>query len=331
VTANAVLVTGGSGFVGAATTRALIADAAVSRLRLLIHDNVPPEPAGKRVEHIRGDLADARSLGNLCEGIDTVVHLATHISDDAEKCNAVNATGTEALVATANSAGVKRLIYVSSAAVYGYAVHSGASEDQATVAPATPISRSRARAEEAVINSGGIVLRPLFVYGNGDTKFIPLLMRALSRLPFLVDRGKARLSVVPVDDLATTLTTLVHTEWDAANAGPYHITDGSPITFRDLATALANTLGMTVPRRSIPYPLARLVLRLAGTRALGSRRWSESAAHRLFLVTHDHFYNDSRLSTLIGSHSSSRFESRIGDYSDWYRSFLPSSRKAVAA
>jgi nucleoside-diphosphate-sugar epimerase len=284
-----------------------------------------------RVEHIRGDLADARSLGDLCNGIDTVVHLATHISDDAEKCNAVNVVGTEALVSAANSAGVKRLIYLSSAAVYGYAVHRGAREDQATVAPATPISRSRALAEEAVIESGGIVLRPLFVYGNGDTKFIPLVIRALGRVPFLVDRGNARLSVVPVDDLATTIAALVHAEWDAPSAGPYHITDGNPVTFLDLATALANTLGLAVPRLSIPYPLARLVMRLAGIRALGSQRWSDSAAHRLFLVTHDHFYNDSRLSALIGSHSSSRFESRIGDYADWYRSFQPQSGKAVAA
>jgi len=56
-------------------------------------------------------------------------------------------------------------------------VHRGASEAGTRVAPATPVSRSRVAAEDAVLDAGGMVLRPMFVYGTGDTRFLPALAR----------------------------------------------------------------------------------------------------------------------------------------------------------
>ena len=326
MTVGAVLVTGGSGFVGQATHGALVADPRVSSLRLLVHEKVPTLASEDRVEHVRADLADPNSLERVCDGIDTVLHLASHVSEDPAQCDAINGLGTEALVAAAHAAGVRHLIYLSTAAVYGYAVHRGANETQTTVAPATPISRSRARGEQAILNAGGIVLRPLFVYGHGDTKFIPAVLGALTRLPFLVNRGKAKLSVISVDGLVVALAALVSAEWGAAEAGPYHVTDGHPIAFRDLSRCLIRTFGLNAPRWSLPYPIARTILRFVGSSAVGSTRWSESAAHRLFLVTHDHYYDDTRLSKFVGSYSDSGIEVRIADHADWYRRFLAGDR-----
>lgn len=327
---GAVLVTGSAGFVGRTTVRALAHAGACSTLRLLLHKSTPPLPADRLVEHKFGDLADPASLGNVCDGIDTVLHLAGHVSEDTERCEIVNARGTEALVRMASATGVRRLVYLSTAAVYGYAEHRGANEDEVEVAPATPVSRSRAQAEQAVLQAGGIVLRPLFMYGDGDTKFIPVVLRVLTRLPILIDRGDAKLSVLAVDDLAAVLLALTQIPLSGWVSGAYHIADGHPIAFRDLAASLGHALGFNPPRRSLPYPIARLLLRALGSRVMGSGRWSASTTHRLFLVARDHYYDSSRLWNFVGLKPGRPFVNRIRDYAGWYGRFLPGVQVAAS-
>ncbi len=319
-----ILVTGGAGFVGRATLDALIRLPCWDSLRLLVHERAPSLPPEDVIEHVEADLGEPASLRGVCEGVDVVLHLASHVNDD-ELCWAVNARGTEALVEAARQAGVSRTIYLSTAAVYGYAIHRGADEDGVVVSPATRLSRSRERAEQAVLSAGGTVVRPLFVYGNGDTRFVPVVLRGLQRLPFLVSGGKAKLSVIAVDDLAGALAALVLLDRERQVAGAYHATDGQPISFRDLALNVAQTVDCRVPRWSVPYAVARLLLRAAGSSAVGLKHWSPSAAHRLFLVTHDHYYDSSRLWRAIGMQPGAPFSVRIADFSDWYSRFTPAS------
>ena len=152
--------------------------------------------AGDRIEAVPGDLGQPDTLRGLCEGVDAVMHVATHISGDVASCQRINARGTEALVAEAARAGVRRFLYVSNAAVCGWAIQRGDDEARAAVAPATPVSRSRVAAERAVLNAGGIVLRPLFVYGPGDARFVPAIARAARRLRIRPAGEKPRMSVI---------------------------------------------------------------------------------------------------------------------------------------
>ena len=325
MTAATILLTGSTGFVGQATLDLLARESSWSLVRLMVHQSVPAFGPDRRIEHVTADLADPESLAGICDGIDTLLHLATDVSDDVDRCECVNARGTEALVASASASGVKCLIYLSTAAVYGYAVHRGADERQVMVAPASPVSRSRARAEQVVLRAGGAVVRPLFVYGRGDTRFIPTVLRTVTRLPFLVNRGRAELSVIAVEDLASALANLARMGHDPNTTGPFHATDGCPISFRDLVQHLSHVLHFEPPRRTLPYPVARLVLHAVGSRTVGARRWSESAAHRLFLVSDDHSYDSSRLWSVTRSAPGAAFAARIGEYADWYRQFLPPS------
>lgn len=316
-----ILLTGSTGFVGRTVLRALTATGATADLRLLVH-RAEPEPVAVPAERLRGDLAEPSSLNGMCDGVDTVLHLAGIVSDDPERCDAVNARGTEALVALAYAAGVRRFLYLSNAAVYGYAVHRQATEGDAVVRPATPVSRSRARAERAVLDAGGLVLRPLFVYGTGDTHFVPVVVRALRRAPFLVSGGRARLSLIAVDDLAAAITALVRMPATAWRPGAYHATDGVPIRFRELAEVLAQGFGLHVPARTLPYLAARMLLRARGARLLAARTWTASAAHRLFLVARDHSYDATRLRELTAWAPGAAFPARLPEYLPWYREYL---------
>src|SRR6185436_1273261 len=113
-----VLVTGAAGVMGARLVRGLVE--AGWRVRALV---LPGDPLRARLEALgpaceirEGDVSDPFSLGGLCEGVDTVYHLAAVIiAHDDTVFERVNRDGTTNVVAEARAAGVRHFIYVSSA------------------------------------------------------------------------------------------------------------------------------------------------------------------------------------------------------------------------
>jgi len=316
-----VLLTGAAGFIGRAVTDGLRArdDRPV---RLLIHRRGRDEAWPPGFEAVPGDLGRPETFSDVCQDVETVLHIASYIGDDPERLEAVNVRGTEALVSEARASGVRRFIYVSSAAIYGYAVHRNARETEVAVDPATPISRSRAGAERAVLAAGGLVLRPLFVYGRGDTRFLPVVIRGLERFPLMIAGGRARLSVISVDDLAAALISLADRRGPAPE-GVYHATDGRPVRFRDITGALGRELGLRRPSFSLPFFLARRVLGSRG-RAAVADAGRASRVHRLFLIAKDHYYDSTKLWELLGTKPGPPFPEQLPKYADWYRQFLAS-------
>ncbi|MBW5487071.1 NAD-dependent epimerase/dehydratase family protein, partial [Streptomyces bambusae] len=154
------------------------------------------------VEVVRGDLARGESLTGVCEGVTTLVHLAARIGGTEAECRAVNVEGTRALLAEARRAGVDRIVQVGTAAVYRDGAHRGAAEGELVEDPGSVTSVTRLEGERLVLAAGGTVLRPHLVYGRGDQWVVPSLLGLLARLPYWVDGGRARMSMVSVDALA---------------------------------------------------------------------------------------------------------------------------------
>ncbi len=121
--ARRVLVTGADGFIGRGLVQAL-AGTGLERLRAIDLREVPPERRLPGVEHRALDVRDAPALAAACEGIDTVVHLASIVTPPPgmtrEAMREVDVGGTRHLLDACLRQRVQHLVVSSSGAAYGY-------------------------------------------------------------------------------------------------------------------------------------------------------------------------------------------------------------------
>jgi nucleoside-diphosphate-sugar epimerase len=171
------LVTGGRGFIGAWTARALL-DAGHDVRILDVHDEratfdalVGAErTAGNRIEHVHGDITESRDVDDAVDGCDAVVHLAAVLIPTARKDPIlgarINVLGTLHVFEAARKCGVRNVAYASSAAVFG--AHDGIHPEPRTHYGAFKLCNegcARAYWDDAGVRSIG--LRPSTVYGPG--------------------------------------------------------------------------------------------------------------------------------------------------------------------
>ena len=147
------LVTGGAGFIGSHIVDALIADG--NEVRVLDNFETGREEnlarhAGK-VEILRGDVRDEERVNESVEGVDTVYHEAAlpsvkHSLSEPKACNSASVDGTLNVLLAARKAGVRRVVYASSSALYGDGPEVPKREDM-WVLPSSPYGVAKFTAE----------------------------------------------------------------------------------------------------------------------------------------------------------------------------------------
>ena len=187
-----VLVLGATGFIGSAVAGAFAARADVSLSRG--HRGRLPATAGPVV-----DVRDEATLGCVA-GADVVVHAAHLVTGSDADLEATNVAGSRR-VAEACRRHSTRLVSISTASVYGAGPWRGEDVQRLSPRPVSHVSRSRARGDDAVLTTGGLVVRPHLVHGPDDRWFVPTARRML-RTTGWVDGGTSLHSSVHVDDLA---------------------------------------------------------------------------------------------------------------------------------
>ena len=193
-----ILVTGGTGVVGAGAIPALLK--AGHEIRLLSRGadrdaREYPEP----VEPFAADISDPESLLGAARGCEAVVHITGIVEENPPEATfeKINVEGTQNILRAAEQAGVRRLIYLSSL---------GADTGQSAY------HQSKLRAEELVKTFGGewLILRPGNVYGPGD-EVISTLFKMVRTLPVvpLVDAGDQRFQPIWFEDLGAAIARAV--------------------------------------------------------------------------------------------------------------------------
>jgi nucleoside-diphosphate-sugar epimerase len=272
-----VLVTGASGFLGAAVCAGLLerghAVSAIARR---------PGSAPDGVEELRGDLTDGEGLRTALAAArpEAVVHLAAEIASqrDEERIREVNVHGTARLVEACGTVDSPKFVFASTV-VTGDA--GGELLTEETDLPVeTPYGRSKQEGERLLRESGlpSVVIRPGHVYGPGGWYEHEFVRRLRQPGRFVViGSGRNWWDVVHVDDAAAAFVAAVE---DAPPGALYHLADDDPITLYDFVALTAEARGVGRPRR-IPAGLARLAAgRHAVTAVVRSARTSNERIRR---------------------------------------------------
>lgn len=267
--AEVIFVTGGSGFVGAAIVRALVA--AGHRVRALARREESArvvEALG--AEPVRGDLLDREVLDKGMRGASVVVHAAASLTSgvryrDHER---TNVEGTRAVLASARHAGARRFIYLSAASVVIDADRPTHGDETLPVVHhrSMPYSATKGIAERMVLEASDsamstIALRPPFIWGEGAPA-IELVAREFHAGRFVwIGGGTFPYSVCHVDNIAAAVVRSV----DAVHGGrAYFVTDDEVTPMREFFTQLVQAVGERAQARAVPYWFAALLARVIG-------------------------------------------------------------------
>lgn len=262
------LVTGGCGFLGAAIARGLQARGD----HVIVVDLAETCPV-EGVEYRRVDITDKAVVSEACHGADVVVHNASIVHTKWNKVDVVwdvNLGGTENMLEAAKAHGVKRFIYISSGSVVyeGKDIENGDESLPYASTSQAPYADSKIAAEKIVLaanGEGGVAtcaLRPHVVFGPGDQRFLPALLKnaKAGRLRAQIGRGvwlsdytyvTNMVDAVLLADRALTTDGL-----DSVAAGAaYFITNGEPMPFWDFVRKVVARLGFPPIKYTVPKSL----------------------------------------------------------------------------
>lgn len=273
-----ILVTGGAGYIGSITTRHLLERgfevAVIDDLSRGHRENVAPERL-----HIHR-LQDTDAVAGLLQGVDAVVHFAAYIAvgesaREPELYYSNNLGGTVSLLEAMARAGVKRLVFSSTAAVYGNPASVPIPED-AAFAPVSPYGESKAMVEKILGELDryrgvrSVALRYFNACGGEpeaglgemhypETHLIPLLLdAAVSGKPIQIfgndyptSDGTCVRDYIHVSDLAEAHVAALDHLLAGGESHAFNVGTGTGFTVMDVLRAVEKVTG-----KSVPYQIA---------------------------------------------------------------------------
>lgn len=273
-----VLVTGASGFVGAAVARAAVARGFKTKVLMrptASHANIK----GLDVEPVGGDMRDAASMTAALSGARYLFHVAADYrlwARDPSEIERNNLEGARATMQAALKAGVERVVYTSSVAALkpgdGEAVDETSRHSPQSVIGAYKRSKLVAEREvERLIaqeNLPAVIVAPSTPIGPRDIKPTPtgrvIVEAATGRMPAFVDTG---LNLVHVEDVAEGHFLAL----EKGRIGQNYILGGEDVSLETMLGDIAAIAGRKAPTIKLPrgplFPLAygaELLARLTG-------------------------------------------------------------------
>jgi UDP-glucose 4-epimerase len=221
------------------------------------------------VQVLTGDVTDLSVVKAAMENVEAVIHLAAllHIANPspalAEKYEKINVGGTATVVEAAVQAGVERVVFFSTIAVYGDS-HQRILDEDSSPLPRTYYAQTKLAAERIVLNAKhsdgqpfGTVLRFGAIYGPRIKGNYLRLLHSLSRGRFIpIGNGNNRRTLIYDKDVASAA--LLAAKHQAAAGKIFNVSDGHFHTLNEIIAAMCKALGRKPPRLSLPVGPVRL-------------------------------------------------------------------------
>lgn len=260
------LVTGANGFTGSHLVRRLLArgDEVVAYVR---PSSDRSRLNGLPITFAYGAITDETALNQAMQGVEQVFHVAAYVElglVDADLMTEVNVTGTQRVLASAQLAGVKRMIHCSTIGIYGDT--QGRKIDETFVREQQGFSSAYDRTkfegqqwvDEAARNGFHVVsVMPSGIFGLGDPHFGPVVQQFLRGGLKVWAAGDRVTGIVHVDDLVEAMILAI----EQGNCGDHFIISAGELTTNEMFGVFSQVTGIPVPKE-VPEPLVRIVGRL---------------------------------------------------------------------
>ncbi len=251
-----ILITGGAGFIGKYLVEFLVKNNSI-----LVYDDLSngsekdvTSIESKGVEFLKGDILDYDLLCEFSKDVDCVIHLAAK-SDvnesviNPEITNKVNVDGTANVINCCIKNNIKKIIFASSAAVYGDC-NDTITEESATN-PQSPYGNSKLEAEKIIIkqckenNIDYIILRMFNVYGNGqNNNYAGVITKFFKNIsenkPLIINGdGQQTRDFISIYDVVKAFECAIISDKN----GIYNIASGKSISINDLTEIIHDVFG----------------------------------------------------------------------------------------
>ncbi len=218
---------------------------------------------GLKVKLFFGDLSDKALLDKATQGIDVVYHVAGRASDwgPIELFRKVNVEGTKNLMESSVNSGVKRFVFISSAAVHGFRGFRNAIENSPKTDTIFPYSITKREAEDLVNRYHRerglptLIIRPGNVFGPRDRVTFAKMAELIEKGQMVyISRGRPLTCPTYVENLIDAILLAVDRKDTVGET--FIVTDGLEITWKEYTDKIAEKLGVRRPLFSVPYPVA---------------------------------------------------------------------------
>lgn len=273
-----VFITGATGFVGSHIARQL-ADAG-HELRILYRsDKRLGILDGLVYEGVAGDLDDLEALKRACQGCAVVFHVAAKADywkdDDKAALWTINVDGTRNILRAAQAAGVRRVVFTSSAAAVGIRPGGALADESDRFNLSSErylYAYSKVKAEEIVaefVASGldVVILNPTVVIGPGDLNAISgTFVIETARYQWAVPISSGGLAVIDVRDVARAHVNAIN----RGRSGERYILNSANVPYREWFAMIAAACGVRAPVIRTPdFMLEPIAVLIEGLRRLG--------------------------------------------------------------
>ena len=258
------LVTGGAGYFGEVLVRKLLERASSVRvLDIASNAELPPE-----AEYLHGDIRDRSTVRTSLDGIDVVFHAVAQVplAKDRELFESVNVGGADIIASEALAAGVKKLVMLSSSAVYGAPEFNPVSR-RTPPAPREAYGRAKLAGDARALSytDKGLdvsIVRPRTILGHGRLGIFQIVFEWVrtNRPLYVLGGGHNRFQLVHAEDLADLC---LHA---AEQRGPALFLGGAARfgSMRELLANLIRRVGSRSSIRSLPMLPAAAGMKLTG-------------------------------------------------------------------